>query len=39
MNKLDLNKYTDVIRLEVRGESMWDKYNSDLRVAYQEQIL
>jgi len=29
MNNLDLNKIPDVIRLEVRGNSMWDKYRHE----------
>jgi len=29
MNNLDLNKTPDVIRLEVRGNSMWDKYRHE----------
>ena len=29
MNKLDIKTEADVIRLEVRGESMWDKYRHE----------
>jgi len=29
MNKLDIKKGPDVIRLEVRGKSMWDKYRHE----------